>query len=102
MTMTNLKELTALVGVKSVGTKADLIVRLQALIQQINDTGTAVVVSVGKGPTPWVLANEQVIVFNSRCKRLVIPAHMQAFCTTESGTFDDNSSCWRLVGVDCG
>ena len=101
MTMTNLKELAALVGVKSAGTKADLIVRLQALIQQINDTGTAVV-SVGKGPIPWVLTNEQVIVFNSRCKRLVIPAHMQAFCTTESGIFDDNSSCWRLVGVDCG
>ena len=82
MTMANLKELAALVGVKSAGTKADLIVRLQALIQQINDTGTAVV-SVGKGPTPWVLTNEQVIVFNSRCKRLVI--HMQAFCTADTG-----------------
>ena len=98
MTMNNLKELAVLVGAKSAGNKATLIVRLQAVIQQINDTGTAVV-SVGKGPIPWVLTNDQVVMFNNRCKRLVIPMHVQAFCTTEAGLFDDNSSCWRLVGV---
>ena len=101
MTMNNLKELAGLVGVKSAGNKAEMIVRLQAVIQQINDTGTAVV-SVGKGPIPWVLTNDQVAMFNNRCTKLVIPTHVQAFCTTEKGIFEDHSSCWRLVGVDCG
>ena len=99
MTKDNLKELAVLVGVKSVGNKDELIARLQAVIQEINDTGTAVI-SVGKGPIPWVLTHDQVVMFNNRCKRLVIPKHVQAFCTTEAGIFDDHSSCWRLVGVE--
>ena len=75
MTKDNLKELAVLVGVKSAGNKDELIARLQAVIQEINDTGTAVI-SVGKGPIPWVLTNDQVVMFNNRCKRLVITKHV--------------------------
>ena len=94
MTVADLRELARLVGAKSGGNKPELITRLQAVIQEINDTGTAVV-SVGKGAIPWVLTTQQTLVFNNRCRRLVIPPHVHAFCTTEEGILADKSSCWR-------
>ena len=66
------------------------------MIQAINDTGTAVV-SVGKGPIPWVLTDDEVLMVNNRFRRLVLPPHVHAFCTTEEGLFDDKSSCWRMI-----
>ena len=96
MTVANLKELADLVGAKKGGNKPELITRLRDVIQEINDTGTAVV-SIGKGPIPWVLTDDQVLVFNNRCRRLVVPPHIHAFCTTKEGLFDDNTSCWRLT-----
>ena len=101
MTLVNLRELAVMVGVKSSGNKPELITRLQAVIQSINDTGTAVV-SVGKGPIPWVLTDDQLVMVNNRCRRLVIPPYVHAFCTTKQGLFDDKSSCWRLVDVGWG
>ena len=96
MTVANLRELARLVRAKSGGNKPELITRLQAVIQEINDTGTAVT-SVGKGPIPWVLTDGQVLMFNNRCRRLVIPPYVHAFCTTKQGLFDDKSSCWRMI-----
>ena len=34
---------------------------------------------------------------DSRCRRLVIPHHCHAFCTTKEGVFKNRSSCWRMV-----
>ena len=96
MTVANLQELARVVGVKRAGTKDELITRLRAVIQAINDTGTAVV-SVGKGPIPWVLTDDEVLMVNNRFRRLVLPPHVHAFCTTEEGLFDDKSSCWRMI-----
>ena len=100
MTVANLKELAVMVGVTRAGTKRELITRLRAVIQSINDTGTAVI-SVGKGKIPWVLTDDQVLMVNDRFKRLVFPPHVHAICTTEEGLFDDKSSCWRLVWGFC-
>jgi len=100
MTVTDLKELAGMVGVKRAGTKRELIARLRAVIQSINDTGTAVI-SVGKGKIPWVLTDDQVLMVNDRFRRLVFPPHVHAICTTEQGLFDDKSSCWRLVWGVC-
>lgn len=94
MTVNNLREMAGIVGVSRAGNKGELITRMQAVIQSINATGTAVI-SVGKGPIPWVLTNEEMIIVNNRFKRLVIPPHVDAFCTAGSGLFEDKSSCWR-------
>ena len=96
MTVTNLRELADVVGVARAGNKGELITRLRAVIQSINNTGT-VVVSVGKGPIPWVLTDDEVRMVNNRFKSLVLPPHVHAFCTTEEGLFDNKSSCWRMI-----
>ena len=98
MTVANLRELAGVVGVTRAGNKPELLTRLRAVIQSINDTGTAVI-SVGKGPIPWVLTDEQVLMINNRFRRLVLPPYVHVFCTTEEGLFDDKSSCWRLVSI---
>ena len=98
MTVANLRELAGVVGVTRAGNKPELLTRLRAVIQSINDTGTAVI-SVGKGPIPWVLTDEQVLMINNRFRRLVLPPYVHDFCTTEEGLFDDKSSCWRLVST---
>ena len=63
---------------------------------QKTDTGSAVV-SVGKAPIPWVFTPEQVELVDSRCRRLVVPHHCHALCTTKAGVLKDRSSCWRMV-----
>ena len=60
------------------------------------DTGSAVV-SVGKQAIPWVFTPDQVEMVDSRCRRLVLPHHCHALCTTEEGVFKNTSSCWRMV-----
>ena len=96
MTCAQLREMSTLAGVKRSGNKDELIARMQSLITEINDTGTAVI-SVGKGRIPWVLSDAETRMVNNRFKNLVIPPYMHAFCTTKQGLFDDKSSCWRFV-----
>lgn len=112
-----LKECAKIVGVQCSGTKEEIKTRLRQLLDtfrgksdsdflcsnsilplplNIIDTGSAVV-SVGKGSIPWVLTPDQIEMVDSRCRRLVVPHHCQAFCTTKEGIFQSRSNCWRMV-----
>lgn len=119
--VTELQECAKIIGVQHTGTKAELTTRLSGVLHTFRgksnptnllppkltltlpllsirktDTGSAVV-SVGKAPIPWVFTPEQVELVDSRCRRLVVPHHCHALCTTKAGVLKDRSSCWRMV-----
>ena len=60
------------------------------------DTGTAVI-SVGEGKIPWVFTSEQRELVDSRCRRMVMPHNIHAWCTTKEGVLQNKSTCWRMV-----
>ena len=96
MRVIDLKELGKLLGVSQAGRSAELKTRFGNLIQEIRQTGTAVI-SRGRAPIPWVFSKEKVELFDSRCRRLVVPDGMLAFCSTHKGILEDSSSCWRMT-----
>ena len=96
MRVSDLQDLAKIVGVSSAGLQPELRARLGAVIQEIRDTGTAVI-SVGKGRIPWVFTKQELALVDSRFRGLVIPFGVTAFCTTKKGVLQDPSSSWRMT-----
>ena len=60
------------------------------------DTGSAVVTR-GKAKIPWVFTPAQRETVDSRCRKVVMPHKIAAWCSTKEGLLQNGQRCWRMV-----